>query len=353
MKTTNKNMLIKKFLENKLTEPDVAKIRHLIQKDAFFRNSILGYIENNAHPDDLNSLDEKWAPKPKQRKIKQFAIGITIAASLALFFFLHFYQPQRTHYHPVSEPKFFALETFRLPTVIISPDCDTIHESDNVNLENRMDVYAFDDVLPFEKQSERQEIALMYRKPKLSIESIHSHSEINENWVANSNHLYGFIDTYKIVDYRIDSRKNKTHFTIPQRHNATISNNSAVHNTEIRYMNFLAKALNKFNTENYQAALEDFRTILSQYPNDMNALFYAGLCHYHTSNQEKCIAVMERVINAKINTFDQDANWYQAMSYKSIHDIEQTRMLLTKISQSDNYYGAMAHDELKKLNEIK
>ncbi|MDA3911985.1 MAG: tetratricopeptide repeat protein [Bacteroidales bacterium] len=352
MKTTKQNLLIEKFLENSLSANDVVEIRKLMQKDAFFRESLLGYIETNSHPENLNILDEKWNPKPRRKNRKQIIIGMSIAASFALFFFLYFIHTQKTQYEAL-EHKFYTIETFQLPPVIISPNRDTIRESDKINSENKTEIYAYNEKPISNNSTKRQEVMPMYRKPELTIKTVYNQPEISPDWMTSSNHLYGFLDKYKIVDYRVDNRKNKTHFTIPERHKTTVFDKNSENNTDIPYMDFLAEALNKFDTENYQAALYDFRTILSQYPNDMNALFYAGLCHYHSNNQEKCIAVMDRVLNAKINTFDQDANWHQAMSYKAIQDIEQTRILLTKISQSNSYYGVMAHDELEKLNEIK
>jgi hypothetical protein len=352
MKTTKQNRLIEKFLENKLSAHDVLEIRKLMQKDEFFRESLLGYIETNSHPEDLNLLDEKWNPKPSRISRKIGLIGLSIAASFALLFFLKINDTNKTQYHPL-EQKHYALETYKLPPVIISPNRDTIRESDKIKVQDEPINYAYTEKNKIHNLPEREKITPLYRKSNLSIKSVYNHSEINSDWMTSSNHLYGFLDKYKIVDYRVDNRNNKSHFTIPERHKIGISENHSNNNSEIPYMDFLAEALTKFDEENYQAALYDFRTILSQYPNDMNALFYAGLCHYHTNNQEKCIAVMDRVLNAKINTFDQDASWYQAMSYKSIQDIEQTRILLTRISQSNSYYGVMANDELKKLDEIK
>ncbi|MEA1873903.1 MAG: tetratricopeptide repeat protein [Bacteroidota bacterium] len=352
MKTTKQNILIEKFLENKLSANDVVEIRKLMQKNTFFRESLLGYIETNSHPEDLNLLDEKWNPKPNRINRKFRLIGLSIAASFALLFFLKLNDTHKTQYQPL-EQKHYALETYNLPIVIISPNRDTIRESDKNDVQNKPAHYAYYKKTGINESPEREKITPLYRKSNLSIETVYNNSEINSDWMTSSNHLYGFLDKYKIVDYRVDNRKNKTDFTIPDRHNKSVSNNYSDNKSEIPYMNFLAEALTKFDAENYHAALYDFRTILVQYPNDMNALFYAGLCHYHTNNQEKCIAVMNRILNAKINTFDQDANWYQAMSYKSIQDIKQTRILLTEISQSNSYYGVMANDELKKLNNIK
>jgi len=353
MKTTKQNMLIEKFLDNELSANEVAEIRKLMQNDAFFREALLGYIKTNSHPENLNILDEKWSPKPTHKKIKHLAVGLSIAASFVLFFSLYFFRTHEAHYKPLFHQNISAFETIELPPVIISPNRDTIRESEKNDVQNKPANYAYYESNGINDSTEREEITPLYRKPDLSIETVYNHSVLNPDWLASSNHLYGFINKYKIVDYRVDNRKNKTHFTIPERHNTEASDIHSSYKTEIPYMDFLAEALTKFDTGNYHAALNDFRTILSQYPNDMNALFYAGLCHYHTNNEEKCIAVMDRVLNARINTFDQDASWYQAMSYKSIQDIEQTRILLTKISQSNSYYGVMANDELKKLNDIK
>ena len=58
---------------------------------------------------------------------------------------------------------------------------------------------------------------------------------------------------------------------------------------EIDYQDFLSLSLNKFKNNKYKAALINFNTIRDQYPNDLNAHYYGGLCYYNIDNPVKAI----------------------------------------------------------------
>lgn len=353
MKATKQSQLIQKFLDNQLTSKEVAEIRKLMQKDAFFRESLLGYIENDAHPDDLLMLDENWQSK-KHRTRNMIVATLSAAAMIAFALMFHHNWNQDTNYEPNIDQYATLDNQPNFPPIIISPDFDTILEDDEKSGNLLAHQSVEHNVVSNDIPNERINIEPLYRITSLSIDNKGNNKVLDKKWTENSNHLYGYLGDYKFVDYRIDKRRNQKSFTIPERHNeAAFHHEQVSESEEIPYMTFLSEALDKFDNEDYESALQDFRTILSQYPNDMNALFYAGLCHYHTDNNSQAIEIMARVKDAKINTFDQDAEWYTALAYKSINQMEETRILLTKISESNSYYGAMAHDELEKLNDIK
>ncbi len=50
---------------------------------------------------------------------------------------------------------------------------------------------------------------------------------------------------------------------------------------QIPYIDYLKKTQLLFSKENYKGALTRYLTILETYPDDLNALFYSGLCYYN------------------------------------------------------------------------
>jgi tetratricopeptide (TPR) repeat protein len=350
MKTNNQNNLIEKYLQGNLTETEQKEINALIKSDSFFEESLNGYKKRGASPSDLSVLDNSWNKKPEKRNHKYFiAASLSTAAAIALIciYFFNFKQ-SNIKYNPNQTAQFKHIPSLGIQPIIIRPDQDTIRDNENINPQNIEDFNYTAENIP-EKESEN--FSPLYRiLPKTIITDKNDTNDIC--WASLSNHLYGYINTYKIVDYRVDQRLNKRDYTIPTNRtfNTEYTNSRDI---EISYMEYLNIAINKFQNQKYETALDDFRTILQQYPEDMNALFYSGLCHYYKNRPEKCIFVMEEVLTNNINTFDEEAQWYKAMSYKEKQNYNLTAQLLIEIANSDGYYGAKAHEELKMLEDIK
>jgi len=113
------------------------------------------------------------------------------------------------------------------------------------------------------------------------------------------------------------------------------------------YAETLEMTLGDFVQADYQKALAGFTRILSTYPDDNNALFYAGLCYYNLGHFSKSEKYFEQVELHYINTFDQEAQWYRALSLAQAGEKERSRQLFEKIAVENGHYAGQAAEKLK------
>ncbi len=118
---------------------------------------------------------------------------------------------------------------------------------------------------------------------------------------------------------------------------------------KIAYVNFLDNAMKKFKSPYYSAALADYEIILQQYPDDLNALFYGGLCNYHLKKYDKAITNLDQVINNSVDLFFEEAEWYKALSLINASKKDEAKALLEKIEKTGGFYKKDAEKKLKGL----
>jgi len=117
----------------------------------------------------------------------------------------------------------------------------------------------------------------------------------------------------------------------------------------IHYNNFLEKGLYKLKKQKYTEAIDIFNTILIQYPEDINAKFYKGICYFELKKFEKAISNFNLVLNDTINIFNQEANWKKALSLINTNKDEGIKLLI-EIQNEAGFYSQKA---ILKLEEIK
>lgn len=119
---------------------------------------------------------------------------------------------------------------------------------------------------------------------------------------------------------------------------------------QIPYMDFLQNAMKKFKGKMYGAALADYEVILKTYPDDLNALFYGGICNYHLKRNDKALDYLEKVISDKTEVFFPEAEWYKALTLIQAERKDEARQLLKKITEEGGFYSEKA---AMKLGELK
>ncbi len=348
MKSNDTHNDIKRYLSDEMTESERRAFEQRLAEDDFLRESLEGYRSMHAHPDEVNQMKPDALKTGRPTRMLTWSLA-AVAASLAvvLLFKLLNTEPGQK-YHPEMSDQRLSLNMLTQP-VIIRPENDTIREQEDTV--NQLTAGSDTGNVPGDDQFLQDSVAPMFTLTPQKIKIARQQPD-GRQWKGTSNHLYAYMDGYKVVDYRVDMRQNKSNFTIP-RGKQDVNTDDLMHpEARIRYVDFLEQALEKYDAGDYQNALYDFRIILSQYPDDLNAIFYAGMCHYHEGNFNTSIRVMERVVGHDINTFDQDARWHMAMAYKEQAYMDTCLALLTKIAENDAYYGTRADDLLKKLKTL-
>ena len=172
-------------------------------------------------------------------------------------------------------------------------------------------------------------------------------------YVYNSNIKH--IIHYKVVDYSLYKRENKNKVTPTLGLDARYANQDVKTKTEllsdadinVAYFLYLEKALYKYDNKEYSASIRMFNEILTQYPNDLNAFFYKGMAFYKLSKYEKSITNLDKVISNEINIFDQESEFYKAMSLMHTNKAEGIK-LMQKIADDALFYSQKAMIELDK-----
>lgn len=113
-------------------------------------------------------------------------------------------------------------------------------------------------------------------------------------------------------------------------------------NVDVPYIDYLEKSMEIFSRGNNKKALARFEEIIKTYPDDLNALFYAGLCYYNLREFDKAISSFEKCNDSKYTNFNEEAEWYKAKSLLASGNRDQARSLLTKIQNANGYYSAQA-----------
>lgn len=182
---------------------------------------------------------------------------------------------------------------------------------------------------------------------------------VNEMKLAYSpNAPYRFIHNLKVTGFQ-DYYFNKQFYTPATKGNlmACYTNSvdlqkskSALKNYQLTYLHeWLADGLNYFNQKNYTTASYYFSELLKQNPEDINALFYTGLCNYYLAYYNAAILNFNTVISNKNNTFLLESNYYKALSLIANEQNQEGKLLLKKISEEGNFYAKPATQLLEKL----
>jgi len=112
----------------------------------------------------------------------------------------------------------------------------------------------------------------------------------------------------------------------------------------------LKDALKRFNKGQYKKADVLFEELIGYNSTDVNALFYSALCNYYTGKPSVAIERLNQVLKCKNNVFQQEAEWYRALSYAKLGENQQAISLLIKINEKKGFY---ANDAAEMLMELK
>lgn len=116
----------------------------------------------------------------------------------------------------------------------------------------------------------------------------------------------------------------------------------------LRYTPFMEVAMAKFSRNDHRGCLEELRFLLAQYPNDVNALFYAGLCCYNLGMYTKAEKFLERAATHSISAFDEEAVWYNALAMERNGKKDSAKVIFQRIAREGGFYAERALERLGK-----
>lgn len=114
----------------------------------------------------------------------------------------------------------------------------------------------------------------------------------------------------------------------------------------VPYLDYMDEAMRGFAHGNPASTLAHLKHLLTQHHDDVNALFYSGLCLYHLGKPTEAIEHFDQAIAASINTFYEEARWYKALSLDAKGDNVAAKTLMEEIAEEGGFYAERAQERL-------
>jgi tetratricopeptide (TPR) repeat protein len=171
-------------------------------------------------------------------------------------------------------------------------------------------------------------------------------SIIQENFMAKEIYLHDL----KLIDYReyrshpkISTEQLLLTGTPANIDNVVNKNEDSEWKTvEIPYIDFLERTIALFSKGQNKKALARLQTILATYPDDVNANFYAGLCYFNLKEFSSAQRSFKNCILSKYINFQEEAEWYLALSASANGHIKEAIELFDLIVKRGGYYSKEA-----------
>lgn len=108
--------------------------------------------------------------------------------------------------------------------------------------------------------------------------------------------------------------------------------------------------MQKFESRDYEAALNLFGELLSRDASNMAGHFYSGISYQETGKYDHALNEYKTVISNADNLFTEQAEWYSGLCYLQTGDTRKAVRQFRDIAQrEDGYYRDKARDILRKL----
>lgn len=117
---------------------------------------------------------------------------------------------------------------------------------------------------------------------------------------------------------------------------------------QIPYIDYIDKTTRLFSRNSFKKALDRCETILKTYPDDVNALFYGGICLYNLKEYNKAIEYFSKVRSNDFSNFDEEAIWLIANSLEKSGASEKAKAKYKEIVSEGGFYAKQAQERLKK-----
>jgi hypothetical protein len=151
--------------------------------------------------------------------------------------------------------------------------------------------------------------------------------ESNSKGIVGKQGAEVYILDYKTLDYREYRKKSvKTSDPLsltngtPANSAEKNSNNNENQEIEYNYFNYLNESMKLFDKKMYSSALDNFNAILNTYSDDINALFYGGLCHFEQNLFKESIVFFDLARKSSFINFREESEWFLLLCYIESND---------------------------------
>ena len=345
--------LLRRYYSNDLTNAQRNAIEKRALEDPFLKDAMDGF---DANPDSFNAFYAKHKNSLKAKKSYTLLIGF--ATLLALFGITFLLQNKPLDSNPMADTSRPIDSIAQTTTINSENEYEVIPTAiETLNFIPTNEIISITEIVENQNKNEDPENAdpdTAIEDPIIIEENIDPEEDYtieNEDFV---NHRYGqknvetvYLSNLLVIDYRTIPRQKKT-ITYKRYELGGVSADKEDGNTEnqlieteikIPYQLYLTKSMAFFADGKSKKALNRFLLILEQYPNDINALFYGGLCYYNLGKHKESIAFFDKILEAEIGNFNQEANWYKAKNLIQLNKTNAANEILDEIIAEGGFYA--------------
>jgi len=136
----------------------------------------------------------------------------------------------------------------------------------------------------------------------------------------------------KIYNEHFEPYPNKV---IPSTRGIEVPENFA-HFSQEEY-NLVVRAMKHYQRGNYKEASELFEQHVNRKKENAALIFYKGISQLKSGKEKQAEENLRYILNNKESEFRQEAQWYMALTYLKVNEIESARETLKKISETTGH----------------
>jgi tetratricopeptide (TPR) repeat protein len=362
---------MQQYLEGKLSSSDKIKVEEKMMDDEFSSEASEGFMENNVAFAEVSTLNAAWEAKTKTASTngvnyKNWFIGTMIVAVLSISAVAYLLTNEEK---PKNEENKIAENNIEENTPVIENTPEIIMTDEQLK-EEIIEIKEATNIsekkqITYEKTIAAQPTTVETKVPaeifienpqSVETKKIQELENYDTKKIVESNVKMLYIKNLKAVDYSIlytnHIAKKEWILTGTSADKETASSEGVIAEHVIKYIpykDFLIDGLTMFSKNDYKGALGHLLTIQQQYPDDVNASFYSGLCYYNLGKTRQAIAMFDKTIGNSITTFKEESEWYKSLSLLENGKKSDAKDLMMKIESEGGFYAKAAREKLKTL----
>ena len=107
-------------------------------------------------------------------------------------------------------------------------------------------------------------------------------------------------------------------------------------------VHYMEKALTYFEKGEFQKSLGELNRTSIRLPNDLNIIFYQGLCLYHLEAYEPALKHFKRTQTLMEPGFNEEAKWYEGLCLEKTGNIERALEIYREVLDQNGFYSMRA-----------
>lgn len=165
---------------------------------------------------------------------------------------------------------------------------------------------------------------------------------------------YNYLDDYTADSWKLDAEKNLSG-GVQARYRNKSAEQQATQEAEkagevktVTYESVLDQALLDFDQKRYAASYEGWKLILQNYPDNVNAQFYGGLCMLYLNKPKEALELLQDAEDNDVQLFIEETLWNEALAYEKLGEDKKAQKMFQQVVDMKGFYESKARKKLAK-----